>query len=402
LERPGRPSLDSGDHYYVALSAWEADRFLLETTHERVWRFSEGQVGSAWAHLPLGRDVDLSAAEDAVFVLTRALNTPVGDVLRYPESTNGRSEKAEAVASFQPGIALMQPRQVVATGSTVFVLDRAGRRLLALEPKSGALRAESLFSDRRAVSAFWAKPDQGQPVQPGQPELILAGRDVLYFHSATAPPAVGEGDGQGRRGGESGATALPNDVAWLESLRGLEMPIRGARVSRRDFQMPGAPRHYRLGVHEGIDFYGGTAGVSIGLGTPVRAVADGTVIRALLDYQPLTASQSSQWSSQVREAGYTPPEILDGYRGRQVWIRHDNGLVSRYAHLSAIASGIVEGAAVLQGQVIGKVGNSGTPESVGNSKGEMHLHLELWAGDRFVGQFLRPIEAREWLERILR
>lgn len=96
------------------------------------------------------------------------------------------------------------------------------------------------------------------------------------------------------------------------------------------------------------------------------------------------------------------PEVLDEYRGRQIWIEHENGLVSRYAHLSAIAPGIVVGASVEQGQVIGTVGNSGTPESVSNAKGELHLHLELWAGEHYVGQFLRPIEAREWIEGILR
>jgi murein DD-endopeptidase MepM/ murein hydrolase activator NlpD len=102
---------------------------------------------------------------------------------------------------------------------------------------------------------------------------------------------------------------------------------------------------------------------------------------------------------------------LDGYRGRQVWIDHGNGLVSRYAHLSSIEPGIVEGAKVTKGQVIARVGNSGTPSSVSSETEEVHLHLELWLGkpsagssgqSHYIGQFLRPIETREWLERILR
>jgi murein DD-endopeptidase MepM/ murein hydrolase activator NlpD len=155
-----------------------------------------------------------------------------------------------------------------------------------------------------------------------------------------------------------------------------------------------------------MDFYSGTAGVAVTRSTPVRAVADGVVIRAATDYRPLTAAQADAWAAEVQRLGYTPDEVLDGYRGRQVWIDHGNGLVSRYAHLGSIEPGIVEGAAVKRGQIIAHVGNSGTPASVYSQTEEVHLHLELWLGGsgqgHYVGQFLRPIEAREWLERILR
>jgi murein DD-endopeptidase MepM/ murein hydrolase activator NlpD len=155
-------------------------------------------------------------------------------------------------------------------------------------------------------------------------------------------------------------------------------------------------------VHEGIDFYGNTVGVSVDRRTSVRAVADGIVIRALVDYQPLTASQAEAWQATSLSLGYTPPEVLDGYRGMQIWIDHGDGLVSRYAHLGSIEPEIVEGATVTQGQIIATVGNSGTPGSVTSETYDVHLHLELWLGDHFVGQFVRPIEAREWLEKILR
>jgi murein DD-endopeptidase MepM/ murein hydrolase activator NlpD len=185
-------------------------------------------------------------------------------------------------------------------------------------------------------------------------------------------------------------------------MRGLSSPIKGATITSRDFQLPGAPRHYRLGVHEGIDFYGHTVGVSVNRRTPVRAVADGVVIRALVDYQPLTRAQSDAWVAESLRLGYTPPNVLDGYRGRQIWIDHGNGVISRYAHLGSIEPGIVAGTEVTRGQVIATVGNSGTPGSLNSETYDVHLHLELWVGEHFVGQFLRPIEAREWLERILR
>lgn len=396
LERYARPSGETSDHYFVALSARGDDRHLLETSHEQVWRFrapSEGtnaSAGGAWFGLPRSRDVDLSASAGSVYVLTRDLNRPTGSLLRYRD--------AREVASFEPNVDLMNPRQVVAAEAAVYVLDRSGRRVLALDPEDGKLSDIIQFPDRRPVSAIWAGQLDGAETGSSTyetTELILAGRDSLYFH--------GEPDRQATIG-EGGApdSADPHDLDFLEDLRGLLVPIEGATITRRDFQMPGAPRHYRLGVHEGIDFYSNTVGVPVNRRTPVHAVADGVVIRALVDYDALTAEEAGAWAAESRSQGYTPPDVLDGYRGRQVWIDHGNGLVSRYAHLGSIAPEVFEGATVTRGQAIATVGNSGTPSSVNSKTVELHLHLELWVGEHYVGQFLRPIEAREWLERILR
>ena len=90
----------------------------------------------------------------------------------------------------------------------------------------------------------------------------------------------------------------------------------------------------RYRAHQGTD-YGAPAG------TRVQATASGTVTRA------------GWWG---------------GY-GRAVEIRHMNGIRTRYAHLSSIASGIRAGARVAQGRVIGRVGSSGL------STGP-HLHYE--------------------------
>ncbi len=379
VERYDRPARDTYDHYFVALDANTATNYLLETTHEQVWRFVRGDMGAAWLKLPQSRDVDIDASSDGLYALTRAMNNPIGNLLRYQD--------AKPAPQFQPNVDLMHPRQVVATDSAVYVLDRAGRRLLALEPQTGALLAMHQFTDRRDVSAMWADPS-------GQ-QVILAGRDTLYFYGQPERQATIDR-------GLVQATPQSHDPTLLESLRGLSVPIQGATITTRDFQMPGAPRHYRLGVHEGIDFYGHTVGVPVDNHTPVRSVANGIVIRAMVDYQPLTAVQADAWSAQSLSLGYTPPDVLDGYRGMQVWIDHGDGLVSRYAHLSSIEPGIVEGATVTQGQVIATVGNSGTPSSLRSKTYDVHLHLELWVGDHFVGQFLRPIEAREWLEKILR
>ena len=85
-----------------------------------------------------------------------------------------------------------------------------------------------------------------------------------------------------------------------------------------------------------------------------------------------------------------------------MWIDHGSGLVSRYAHLSSIAPGVQVGAVIRRGQIVAMVGNSGTPASLYSRTEDVHLHLELWVGDHYFGEFLRPIETREWVERILR
>jgi murein DD-endopeptidase MepM/ murein hydrolase activator NlpD len=82
-------------------------------------------------------------------------------------------------------------------------------------------------------------------------------------------------------------------------------------------------RTYR--AHLGVDY-------AAAPGTPVVAVASGTVM-------------SAGWA---------------GGGGRQVRIKHAGGLESYYLHLSAFAAGVRTGAHVEQGQLIGRVGASGT------------------------------------------
>ncbi len=86
--------------------------------------------------------------------------------------------------------------------------------------------------------------------------------------------------------------------------------------------------------HEGIDYSAAT-------GTPVHATANGVVTRA----------------------GF------NGGYGRMVEVRHRNGIVTRYAHLSAITAGIRPGRSVAQGDQVGRVGSTGLATAP-------HLHYE--------------------------
>lgn len=95
-------------------------------------------------------------------------------------------------------------------------------------------------------------------------------------------------------------------------------------------------RTYR--PHHGTDY-------AAARGTPVAAIGSGTVIRA---------------------------ESYKGY-GNCVDIRHPNGFVSRYGHLSAI--NVRRGQSVLQGRLVGRVGSTGL------STGP-HLHFEMLVGGK--------------------
>jgi murein DD-endopeptidase MepM/ murein hydrolase activator NlpD len=94
-------------------------------------------------------------------------------------------------------------------------------------------------------------------------------------------------------------------------------------------------RHWAR-THTGLDF-------AAPVGTPVVAVDAGVVV-------------STGWN---------------GSYGQQVAVRHADGTVTSYAHLSSI--GVARGAAVARGQLVGRVG------ATGNVTGP-HLHLEVRPG----------------------
>jgi murein DD-endopeptidase MepM/ murein hydrolase activator NlpD len=181
-------------------------------------------------------------------------------------------------------------------------------------------------------------------------------------------------------------------------VRGFRFPIEGACIPAEDDLIPNAPREYRFGVHEGVDFYPGRACATIERGTPVLAAKTGIVIRADVDYKDITQEEMDGLLSRSAQEGTTPPEVLDRLRGRQVWIDHGDGVVTRYCHLLSIEPGVAEGMAVEVGQVIARVGNSGTPEGVTDPNVENHLHFEIRVGDKFLGQGLSVAETRRLLE----
>lgn len=96
--------------------------------------------------------------------------------------------------------------------------------------------------------------------------------------------------------------------------------------------------------HSGID-------LMAPYGSPIRAAAGGTVLYA-------------GWY-------YAYGKIVD--------IQHADGVITRYAHMSAFAPGIARGAPVSAGQIIGRIGTTGRAHGA-------HVHFEV----RIAGHAVDP------------
>lgn len=124
----------------------------------------------------------------------------------------------------------------------------------------------------------------------------------------------------------------------------LRAPVEFKRISSQFSLRRLQPILHIYRAHRGTDF-------AAAYGTPVRAVADGSV----------------QFAG--RDAGY----------GNLIALRHSGSVETRYAHLSGFAAGVHVGARVKQGETIGYVGSSGL------STGP-HLHYEY----RVAGKAVNP------------
>ena len=161
-------------------------------------------------------------------------------------------------------------------------------------------------------------------------ELVNSGRSyhAIWFDA--------EGDGRG---------------SWYDLEGGsvrrafLKKPLELSRISSRFSLSRFHPILRRWRAHRGVDYAAGS-------GSPVQVTGDGVVVRR-------------NWS--------------DTY-GRVVDVRHANGFLTRYAHLSGWPDGISVGTRVVQGQVIGYVGMTGLATAP-------HLHYEMHRG----GERLDPL-----------
>lgn len=188
----------------------------------------------------------------------------------------------------------------------------------------------------------------------------------------------------------------------VDYLSFLEKPIKDAQVSKVPSHLPGAPRAYRNGYHEGIDWYDFASGGGISTSTPIYAMGDGIVVRVDHDFEeyrsPEERNQDLALTAQLQD---TPEYIFDRLRGRQVWVQYEGGIMNRFAHLHEIPSDLQVGDQVDAETIIGYVGNSGTSDGVnGNFNAGLHLHQDLLIYGELFWKPLSQEEVLEVLERI--
>jgi murein DD-endopeptidase MepM/ murein hydrolase activator NlpD len=192
---------------------------------------------------------------------------------------------------------------------------------------------------------------------PAGTEIVVGEAAATAVADPSVPsPSVPSGGGSGPGGPvspppppsapepESGAAAAipggpvragPPKVEVKPTLEGYVFPVFGTASFGDSF---GGPRpNMPGGWHHGEDLFAP-------LGTPVLAVADGT----------------------VHTIGFIP---IGGYR---LWLRDRSGNEFYYAHLSAYSPLAVEGNEVEAGDVIGFVGDTGDADG-----GAPHLHFEI-------------------------
>lgn len=231
-----------------------------------------------------------------------------------------------------------------------------------------------------------ALPGEGKA---GVPELPEAFRNGVSQESVTIVTTVTPSPGTRRKPGEI--------VARLAFLK---PPLEGVKVPNYAGQLPGAPRPYRNGIHQAIDYYSGYAGIIINKSTPVLAAADGLIIRIDHDYREMTRAELDQILSVVKTGGSPVGKDLDRLHGRQVWLLHENGVVTRYSHLNATEPGLKVGDRVKAGGVIGRVGNSGTDSGVLGNDEDVHLDFQIFINLRSFWEGLTPVEARGVLVKV--
>ncbi len=292
--------------------------------------------------------------------------------------------------------------EAIAAGADVHARNEAG-----LTPLMAALAGNAPNSLLDQLLAHGA--DVNQQAANGLTALMLAAAEgtpgqVIYLLNAGADPSVTNAEGQTALDVARANTAVRTSGAYVRLVGLAELPsfVRGwpsayvvpvesATISSRRNHLPGAARPYRNGYHEGFDFYDGTVSVGIDYGTPVRVVADGVVIRADHDYVENTQAEYDALIATASASLDTPPDVLDRLRGRQVWVQHAGGFVTRYAHLSAVAEAVVVGQTLRQGDIVGSTGNSGTVEAALGTRDDPHPHVEVWRSDgTYLGAGMEP------------
>ena len=185
-------------------------------------------------------------------------------------------------------------------------------------------------------------PDENGGEKPGEllyVSISVGGETRGYYRFRTPDGAIDYYDDKGS-----------NSKKFL-----MRMPVKAGRLTS-GFGYRKHPLYGIVKLHSGIDY-------AAPVGTPILASGNGTIEVA------------------GREGGY----------GNYVRIRHANSYKTAYGHMHRFAEGVVKGAKVRQGQIIGFIGTTGA------STGP-HLHYEVLVNNRFTNPLLIKIPRSRQLQ----
>ena len=288
--------------------------------------------------LAIGAEYDLRSLRPGhvVTVVSNADGTP-----RRVELAVDDGVRIEAVFGKRPATRVVKPDpeivtfagQAVIESSVFAALDEADipRRFAVdlAQMLGGTVDFRRDLSGGETMRLLWREARDGEQ-RIGQPELDFAALEL----DGSVYEIVWPDDGGGQ------ATIYVDG----EVLRVFAQPVEGARMSSV-FGRRTHPVYGNVRMHTGVDF-------AAAKGTPVQATAPGRV--SFIGWR-------------------------NGY-GRVVEIAHGSETRTRYAHLSAVPDGLEQGQRVMAGDVIGRVGATGTATGP-------NLHYEVLVNDRPTDPF---------------
>jgi murein DD-endopeptidase MepM/ murein hydrolase activator NlpD len=264
-------------------------------------------------------------------------------------SANSRGSGSDSLGSLVTGL-VVQGQAVMPGAGTQFPLGDWGY-VVTLQEGKASLDAEDASGARAFVTALQVRLTAEHYGLPAGTEVMVGYAESAAKVDVEAKPEVkhkpapkpkpkakakkpvkGVGVGPEK---PSFTIRPPPDVTPRLTAGGYVFPVYGPCSFGDTF---GAPRgDIASGWHHGEDIFGQ-------LGTPLLAVADGTIF-------------SAGWND------------IGGYR---LWLRDRDGNEFYYAHLSAFSPFAVNGRQVKAGTVIGFMGNSGDAQTT-----PYHLHFEI-------------------------
>jgi murein DD-endopeptidase MepM/ murein hydrolase activator NlpD len=367
------------DPQFLAVQPVKGNIYALDSDLSHIWALTPGAatpVSQTYSDY-LSTGVDMAVMRNAGGTNTYVVLTRDGELLGFQNKSF-----IGAITDFKHPEEAVWPAQVFAADESVYVVDGEARSVTRIDPASGTHVWQATFhfpNMQRLRGAAIA-----DNILYG-----LAGRNLYLADLSTlggsCPPVVY--DNTFYFGGMDVSAAMP----------GFVLPFPNAVLPTRPRSYPGARRLYRYGIHKGVDLYI-TEAAGLGVGSPVRAIADGVVVRADQVFQEMSPEEYEAAIAHAKVIHYTPLESADALLGRQVRVDHGLGVQSWYAHLSAVPTGLRPGIPIDQHAVLGNVGVSGTSAGAYGTQDGAHLHLEIWINDRYLGQGLSLYETwRLWL-----